>query len=280
MLTPQLAVPIHLSPADGRIDLKASVLQHSVFELNVQVDVLAFLISIQDTQATVVVFIVQGARAVDVALLDRLDFQLHFVDVQVIANLHLAFALPFARNRTASDGCQHRQSMNDSHESSSDVQPNILTAEARTPPPLCSRRRCGRATIGGEGVLSQEHRYKVGMYQRVSAVGATPFDRLATMYTGALRLAQQGLKAANAGRPADAKVKSERLAAVIRRLDMCLDFRLAPELCRNLSRLYSHLQHRLSDPVTGHSADAFSESLKILETLWDGFQTAEHQSQR
>lgn len=127
--------------------------------------------------------------------------------------------------------------------------------------------------------MSQEHRYKVGMYQRVSAVGATPFDRLATMYTGALRLGNQGLKAARAGRAEDARTKSERLAAVIRRLDMCLDFRLAPDLCHNLSRLYSHMQNRLDDPVQGHSAEAFSECLKILETLWDGFKTAEHQSQ-
>ncbi len=113
------------------------------------------------------------------------------------------------------------------------------------------------------------------MYQRVLAVGATPYERLSTMYMGALRIGRQGLKAAEAGRTEDAQAKAERLSTVVRRLDMCLDFTLAPDLCRNLSRLYSHIQARLSEPTEGHSAEAFSECLKILETLWDGFQKAE-----
>ena len=114
------------------------------------------------------------------------------------------------------------------------------------------------------------------MYQRVLAVGATPYERLTTMYMGALRIGRQGLKAAEAGRTEDAKAKAERLSTVVHRLDMCLDFHLAPELCKNLSRLYSHIQTRLSDSASGHSAEAFTESLSILETLWDGFQQAEN----
>lgn len=114
------------------------------------------------------------------------------------------------------------------------------------------------------------------MYQRVMAVGATPYERLSTMYMGALRIGRQGQKAAHAGRMDDARAKADRLSTVVRRLDMCLDFRLAPELCKNLNRLYSHIQNRLNHPETGHSEDAFAESIKILETLWDGFQTAEN----
>ena len=114
------------------------------------------------------------------------------------------------------------------------------------------------------------------MYQRVLAVGSTPYERLTTMYMGALRIGRQGLKAAEAGRYEDAKAKSERLSAVVHRLDMCLDFQLAPDLCKNLSRMYSHIQTRLSDPVSGHTTEAFSDSLSILETLWDGFQKAEN----
>lgn len=113
------------------------------------------------------------------------------------------------------------------------------------------------------------------MYQRVVAIGASPFERLTTMYMGALRIGRQGLQAAEAGRTEDAQAKAERLHAVVRRLDMCLDFGLAPELCQNLSRLYSHMQSRLADPATGHTPEAFTECLKILETLWDGFQRAE-----
>lgn len=118
------------------------------------------------------------------------------------------------------------------------------------------------------------------MYQRASAVGATPFERLTTMYMGALRLGRQGQKAANANRMEDAQAKAERLSAIVRRLDMCLDFRVAPDLCRNLSQLYVHMDRRLTDPVNGHTAAAFTECLTILETLWDGFQTAENRVNR
>ena len=131
-----------------------------------------------------------------------------------------------------------------------------------------------------ERVLSQEHRYRVGMYQRVLAVGSTPFERLSTLCMGALRLGRQGRKAAIADRLEDAQAKAERLSAIVRRLDMCLDFRVAPELCRNLSQLYVHMDRRLTDPVAGHTAEAFTECLTILETLWDGFQTAENRANR
>ena len=151
----------------------------------------------------------------------------------------------------------------------------MLTAQTRKQAPQSLR-----ATIWTERVLSQEHRYRVGMYQRASAVGATPFERLTTMYMGALRLGRQGHKAANANRVEDAQAKAERLSAVIRRLDMCLDFRVAPDLCRNLSQLYVHMDRRLTDPDTGHSTEAFTECLTILETLWDGFQTAENRANR
>ena len=116
--------------------------------------------------------------------------------------------------------------------------------------------------------------YEIGMYERALAVSATPFERVATMYTGAIRLCKQGLSSAKAGQIDNASVKAEQLGAVMRRLDMCLDFKIAPDLCKNLSQLYVHMQGQLSSPTIGEEPEIFEETLALLETLWDGFQGA------
>jgi len=127
--------------------------------------------------------------------------------------------------------------------------------------------------------MSRKKTYEIGLYQRVLAVGSTPFERLSTMYIGAIRLCKQGLKAAEADQIEQAKAKAERLIAVLRRLDLCLDFNIAPDLCKNLSQLYAHMQVSLSDEKTGHRAETFRESLRLLETLWDGFKQAQAQTE-
>jgi flagellar biosynthetic protein FliS len=124
--------------------------------------------------------------------------------------------------------------------------------------------------------MSKKTRYEIGMYQRTMAVGATPFERLSTMYMGAMRLTKQGLQAAEAGHDKRAADKAERLMAVIRRLDMSLDFTIAPDLCKNLSQLYVHIQARLSEPNAPNDPEVFRETLQLLETLWDGFKNAEN----
>ena len=124
--------------------------------------------------------------------------------------------------------------------------------------------------------MSKKTRYEIGMYQRAMAVGSTPFERLSTMYTGAIRLCKQGQQAVESGNVECAADKAERLSAVIRRLDMSLDFSIAPDLCKNLSQLYVHIQARLSEPDTPQNPEVFREALQLLETLWDGFQAAEN----
>lgn len=125
--------------------------------------------------------------------------------------------------------------------------------------------------------VSQERIYQVGMYQRAIGVGATPFERLTTAFLGALRIGRQGLKAAEAGRIEDAMAKGERLYAIVKRMDQSLDFSIAPDLCKNLTKLYKHVLALLSDPELGSKPQSFAESVQILSTLWEGFQAAEEQ---
>ena len=126
--------------------------------------------------------------------------------------------------------------------------------------------------------MAGTNRYEIGMYQRVSAVGATPFERISTMYMGALRIGKQGLKAVHAGNPEYAFEKAERLHAIIQRLNLSLDYSVAPDLCENLSKLYGHMGARLVDDEVGTDPAVFEEVLRLLETLWQGFQEANSQT--
>jgi len=122
--------------------------------------------------------------------------------------------------------------------------------------------------------MAGTNRYGIGMYQRVLAVGSTPFERISTMYLGSLRITKQGLKAVNSGEVAYAEEKAEKLHAIVQRLDQSLDYDIAPELCQNLSKLYGHIMARLSDVTIGTDPAIFEEIHSLLNTLWVGFQEA------
>ena len=106
--------------------------------------------------------------------------------------------------------------------------------------------------------MAPTNRYEIGMYQRVLAVGGTPFERLSVMYTGALRICSQGLKAAKAGQVEHAAEKSKKLTAIIIRLNVSLDFSVAPELCTNLDQLYSHLLQSFDREDIGEHPEIFA----------------------
>jgi flagellar biosynthetic protein FliS len=122
--------------------------------------------------------------------------------------------------------------------------------------------------------MAGTNRYEIGMYQRVVAVGSTPFERISTMYLGSLRIAKQGIKAAKSGEADYAAEKAEKLQAIVQRLEQGLDYSIAPELCANLSKLYGHILARLSDPNVGTVPAIFEEVHSLLNTLWLGFKEA------
>jgi len=98
------------------------------------------------------------------------------------------------------------------------------------------------------------------------------------MYIGALRLSREGRDAVAAGQPTQAKERAVHVATLLRRLDVCLDHGVAPDLSTNLSRLYQHMQARLDQAEAISDPAIFDEVIAILDKLWDGFQSAEKSS--
>lgn len=128
--------------------------------------------------------------------------------------------------------------------------------------------------------MSAEQRYGAKQYARIAMISSSPYERLDKLYSGAIRFARQGRREALNGEEALARHCATKLIAIIRRLEVCLDHRIAPALSVNLARLYGHMQARLAKPDTSLSPDAFEEALNLLNTLWDGFQAAEQQPQK
>ena len=128
-----------------------------------------------------------------------------------------------------------------------------------------------------ESFVSNGDRYGRGMYRKVFSESSTPFERLSTLYIGALRLARQGRSATVEGNRALALARADKVSALVRRLDACLDHQTAPELCANLSRLYQHIDARLALDDIVLEPSGFDEIIAILEKLWEGFQEAEQQ---
>jgi flagellar biosynthetic protein FliS len=122
-----------------------------------------------------------------------------------------------------------------------------------------------------------EERYAAKLYEQVSRVVSSPFERIETMFSGALRLTRQGRTAAVRGEADVARQRADKVSAILKRLDVCLDHGLAPELSANLSRLYGHMQGRLATPEAALDPDVFDEVLGLLGTLWEGFQEADRQ---
>ena len=123
--------------------------------------------------------------------------------------------------------------------------------------------------------MSSEQRYGRGMYRKVLMYSATPFERLSALYIGALRLARQGRAAAVQGNTDLALQRAERVSALVKRLDVCLDRQAAPELSENLSRLYRHIEGRLDQEGIELDPSGYDEVIAILEKLFEGFQEAE-----
>lgn len=73
---------------------------------------------------------------------------------------------------------------------------------------------------------------------------------------------------------AQAEDLASQVAAMLRRLDVCLDHSVAPDLSTNLSRLYQHMEARLGLPEATEHPAIFDEVIDILDKLWDGFQEA------
>ena len=109
-------------------------------------------------------------------------------------------------------------------------------------------------------------------YQNVNVKTATPGQILLRLYEGAIRFTRQAKEAIEAGDPAEKGKYISKTMAIIDEFITALDHEKAPELCRNLERLYLFLIDQLTlansnmDPAP---LDIVIEHLSSLHETWE-----------
>lgn len=111
-------------------------------------------------------------------------------------------------------------------------------------------------------------------YKTTSIQSASKEKLLLMLYEGAIRFTKLGIQAAEEKRIADRGVNIGRAYDIIMELNNTLDHKLGGEVARNLEQLYMYMTEQYTKAnLTGDPAP-LRDVLKILETLYDGWQKA------
>ncbi len=110
-------------------------------------------------------------------------------------------------------------------------------------------------------------------YQAVQIRTEDPGEALVALYDGLFRflnVARYGLRNGQRARAGEALSKAH---AIISEFYLALDHSKAPELCANLSALYTFCLERLTTANVKNDADPLDEVVRVLGPIRDAFTT-------
>lgn len=117
-------------------------------------------------------------------------------------------------------------------------------------------------------------------YKTTSIQSASREKLLLMMYEGAIKFVKQAIVATEAKQIADRGAAIGRAYDVILELNNTLDHKIGGEISKNLEQLYMFMTEQLTKAnVTGDPVH-LRNVLKILETLYEGWQKAVEQLKR
>lgn len=123
-----------------------------------------------------------------------------------------------------------------------------------------------------------------GVYKQKQITTASPGEVLLALYDGAIRYSLQAKEAIVMGNPAKKGENLGRVMAIIGELKSTLEYQRAPELCRNLERLYNYFidqLHEASVHMKAEPIDAVVRHLRELRTTWaEAVKLAEQQQRQ
>ena len=110
-------------------------------------------------------------------------------------------------------------------------------------------------------------RYKVDQYKNAGVETVSPVQLVVKLYDGALRFLTQADQAI-ANNDFSTRGRSlSKAHAIISELQSTLDTRHAPDLCRELDRLYEYVLHQITQCAVTGKADLLKSPLRILTEL-------------
>lgn len=114
-------------------------------------------------------------------------------------------------------------------------------------------------------------------YKATSIQSASREKLLLMMYEGAIKFNKLAIQAADEKRIADRGINIGRAYDIIMELNNTLDHKVGGDISKNLEQLYMYITELYTKANLSGSAEPLREALKLLETLYDGWQKAVEQ---
>ncbi len=117
-------------------------------------------------------------------------------------------------------------------------------------------------------------------YQKYKATAVQSASReklLLMMYEGAIKFNKLAIQAAEEKRIADRGINIGRAYDIIMELNNTLDHKVGGDISKNLEQLYMYITELYTKANLSGSPEPLREALKLLETLYDGWQKAVEQ---
>jgi flagellar secretion chaperone FliS len=117
-------------------------------------------------------------------------------------------------------------------------------------------------------------------YQKYKATAVQSASReklLLMMYEGAIKFNKLAIQAAEEKRIAERGINIGRAYDIIMELNNTLDHKVGGDISKNLEQLYMYITELYTKANISGSPEPLREALKLLETLYDGWQKAVEQ---
>jgi flagellar protein FliS len=114
-------------------------------------------------------------------------------------------------------------------------------------------------------------------YKTTSIQSAGREKLLLMMYEGAIKFTKLGIQAAEEKRIADRGMNIGRAYDIVMELNNTLDHNVGGDISKNLEQLYMYITELYTKGNLSGSPEPLREALKLLETLYDGWQKAVEQ---
>lgn len=111
-------------------------------------------------------------------------------------------------------------------------------------------------------------------YKQTQVVSASREKLLLMMYEGAIKFTKMAIKATEEKNVLDRCNSIGRVYDIVTELNNTLDHNVGGEIAKNLEQLYMYITDQLTQANLKAEVEPLRNSLKILETLYDGWVNA------
>ncbi len=111
-------------------------------------------------------------------------------------------------------------------------------------------------------------------YKTTSIQSASREKLLLMMYEGAIKFTKLAIQAAEEKKIADRGLNIGRAYDIVMELNNTLDHKVGGDISKNLEQLYMYITDQYTQANISGTAEPLKNALKLLETLYDGWQKA------